>query len=443
MRGVMDTKNTINDASNHPKNLMKQTLIIYLLGLVIFGATFAERLFKPSYDNHYVHMAYGILHGRLHVEGKPPHLNDWAKYDGKWYVSFPPAPALFMLPGVAIWGMRFNDRIFTLFFSAAGPALLFLLLMRLKKRGSVDRKTWELGLLTGLFGVGTVYYFAAVQGSVWYTAHMVGVTLLLLYMLSSLNGRHPMLAGLALGLAFACRPPMLLAAPFLAYEIIRPKLVDSKDNFFRAVLDALRQVGIRKTVLKVALFSIPVVLIIAAIMWMNAVRFDNPFEFGHRHLQVRWTDRILKWGLFHYHYLARNLAVALTLLPWVSGNEPYLQIGRHGLAIWFTTPAFLYLLWPKQMNRFYMAMFVTVLCVAIPSLLYQNSGWVQFGYRFSLDYMPFLMVMLASGGRRFDRLFIGLCIFGLIVNLFGAITFDRVRKYYPGGRAATAYFQPN
>lgn len=440
---VMDTKNTRSDASFGKKKLLKQTLLVYLIGLVLFGATFAERLAKPSSDNHYVHMAYGILHGRLHMDGRPPHLNDWAKYDGKWYVSFPPAPALFMLPGVALFGMTFNDRLFTLLFSAAGPALLFLLLMRLRTRGSIDRKDWEIGLLTALFGVGTVYYFAAVQGSVWYTAHMVGVTLLLLYILASLEARYPVLAGLALGLAFACRPPMLLAAPFLIYELLRPNLVDSNEPFYRAVREAFQHVGIRRAALKVALFVVPIVLIIAVVMWMNAVRFDNPFEFGHRHLQVRWTDRILKWGLFHYHYLARNLAVAFTLLPWLSGNEPYLQIGRHGLAIWFTTPAFLYLLWPKQMSRFYVALAVTVMCVAVPSLLYQNSGWIQFGYRFSLDYMPFLIMMLAAGGRRFDRLFIGLCVFGFVVNLFGAITFDRVRQHYPGGRAATAYFQPN
>ena len=34
-----------------------------------------------------------------------------------------------------------------------------------------------------------------------------------------------------------------------------------------------------------------------------------------------------------------------------------------------------------------------------PSLFYMNSGWVQFGYRFSLDYMVFLIVLLAIGGR--------------------------------------------
>jgi hypothetical protein len=30
-------------------------------------------------------------------------------------------------------------------------------------------------------------------------------------------------------------------------------------------------------------------------------------------------------------------------------------------------------------------------------LLYQNSGWVQFGYRFATDYMIVLFVLIALG----------------------------------------------
>jgi hypothetical protein len=191
------------------------------------------------------------------------------------------------------------------------------------------------------------------------------------------------------------------------------------------------------------MFVLPVVVILGLLMAMNAARFDDPFEFGHRHLQVRWTDRILKWGLFHYHYLARNLAVAFTLLPWLSGNSPYLQISNHGLAMWFTTPVLFFILWPKTLNRFYVALAITAVCVALPSILYQNSGWIQFGYRFSLDYMPYLMVLLAASGRRFGKLFITLCVLALVINLFGAVTFDRVRMFYPKGGAATALFQPS
>ena len=176
-------------------------------------------------------------------------------------------------------------------------------------------------------------------------------------------------------------------------------------------------------------------------MVMNWLRFEDAFEFGHKLLVVRWTGRIVKWGLFHYHYLSKNLTASLTLLPWISGVEPYIQISCHGLALWFTTPVLLYVLWPQNRTRFYTALILTTLTIAIPNLLYQNTGWVQFGYRFALDYMPFLIVMLAISGRKFTKLFYALCIFAVIVNLFGAITFDRIRAFSP--RANTAFFQPD
>jgi uncharacterized membrane protein YwaF len=35
--------------------------------------------------------------------------------------------------------------------------------------------------------------------------------------------------------------------------------------------------------------------------------------------------------------------------------------------------------------------------VAIPTLLYFSQGWVQFGYRYLMDYLPFLMILTALG----------------------------------------------
>jgi hypothetical protein len=55
---------------------------------------------------------------------------------------------------------------------------------------------------------------------------------------------------------------------------------------------------------------------------------------------------------------------------------------------------------------------------------------VQFGYRFSLDYMVFLVLLLAIGGRPLDRLAKGLIVAGIAINLFGAITFHRFPRFY-------------
>ncbi|MCP4601510.1 MAG: hypothetical protein GY847_13510 [Proteobacteria bacterium] len=420
----------------------KGTLIVFVLSLAVFGGVSADRLLEHSHDNHYAYLAQSLLNGRLHIDGKPPHRNDWAKYEDKWYVSFPPAPGILMIPGVAVAGLEFNDRVFTLFFAAAGPALLFLLLQMLVKSGRLNRRTWEIGVLAAVYGIGTVYFFSAVQGSVWFTAHMVGGVFLLLFLISGLNGRHPLLAGLFLGLAFASRPPMLLAFPFFIYELLRPGAPDEAMGLGRWIVDSVRRQRVGPLIWRIVLFGLPIAAILATLMLMNWARFDDPFEFGHKYLQVRWHERIARWGLFHYHYLARNLSVSLTLLPWLSIEEPYLGISRHGLAIWFTTPVLFWLLWPQKRTKYYTFLALTFAFVALPSLLYQNSGWIQFGYRFSLDYTVFFILMLAEGGRKFGKIFLALCIFSVAVNLFGAITFDRSMEFYPSV-STKSYFQPD
>jgi glucan phosphoethanolaminetransferase (alkaline phosphatase superfamily) len=90
-----------------------------------------------------------------------------------------------------------------------------------------------------------------------------------------------------------------------------------------------------------------------------------------------------------------------------------------------TTPALGYTVAPKERSPLSRGLWLTILATALPSLLYQNSGFLQFGYRFSLDYIVFLVMLLAVGGRRFSWLWKALVIFGIAVNLFGAIVFDR------------------
>jgi hypothetical protein len=190
---------------------------------------------------------------------------------------------------------------------------------------------------------------------------------------------------------------------------------------------------LRFLVRPLAMFAAPVVAFAVAGMIYNHVRFGSATEFGHTYLDVRQAPQIEQWGLMSYHYLSRNLTVALALLPELPGRDPWIQIGGHGLALWFTTPLLVYVLWPRQKPAIHRALWITTAFVAVPVLLYQNSGWVQFGYRFSLDYMVFLVMLLAVGGRPLTRLARGLVIAGIAINLFGAWSFDRHWEYYRVG----------
>ena len=139
---------------------------------LVYVLTLGNRILTTSPDNHYLHLANSWLHGELAVLGdRPPGSNDWALYQGRWYVSFPPLPALIVLPAVALaGGTALPDCLFWALIAALGPALLFVLLRSLRERGRSERSERDDLVLTGLFAFGSVYYFVAVQGSVWFAA---------------------------------------------------------------------------------------------------------------------------------------------------------------------------------------------------------------------------------------------------------------------------------
>jgi hypothetical protein len=291
-----------------------------------------------------------------------------------------------------------------------------VLLRRLREAGLSTRGPREELWLTALLAVGSVFFFSAVQGRVWFTAHVVGVLCAVIYVWATVEARHPVVAGLALAFAVTTRVPMLLMAPLFVWE-------------------AWRQ-GPEGRVRRLVLFAVPVAVVGAVAAWYNLARFHELTEFGHSYLAVRQQTQIERYGLFDLHYLGRNLAVALTLLPDVRAAAPYVTIGGHGLALWVTTPALALLLWPSLRNRWHLPLWLVVAAVAGWSLLYQNSGWLQFGYRFSLDYMVLLTVLLAIGGRPLTRFTKGLIVVGIIVNFFGAITFGRMNQFYRSDNAS-------
>jgi hypothetical protein len=124
--------------------------------------------------------------------------------------------------------------------------------------------------------------------------------------------------------------------------------------------------------------------------------------------------------------------VVLTGLPFMGGPGVPFQINVHGLALWITSPFYAWAFWPKRTGPLFWALAVTALAVAAPGLLYQNSGWTQFGYRFSNDFAPFVIAMVAVGGRRLSAPFWLLAAIALVVNGFGAVTFQRApfTRYY-------------
>ncbi|MCL2725951.1 MAG: hypothetical protein FWD69_16120 [Polyangiaceae bacterium] len=429
---------------------------IWFVCLVVFALVAGDRLFVHTKNNHFAFLADAWLHGRHDIGGKPPahsEGNDWALFEGKWYVSFPPFPAMLMLPLVAIARDpdNFRDAQFVVWLAGFGPAVLFLVLEKLRRTERSDRSETDNVLLSLLFAFGTVYFFTAVQGTVWFAAHVVGVALMALFVLVSLDARRPVVAGALLGCMFLTRVTTVLVAVFFASEALRVAYIHPRNGpardlpeqgpWFSRMLAVLRDLDKGLLARTVILFSVPVVATLAFASWYNFTRFHNPSPtaFGHEYLQVGWLHRIQTWGLFSYHYLSRNLTTMLAGLPWRPpprmpigsfGGVPF-KINGHGLALWFTSPFYFWLLRPaKKLDWLGIGALLAALGPLLMNLFYQNSGWVQFGYRFSNDYAILLFVLLAIGGRRFGRIFWLCAAWAVAWNLFGAVTFERNNAYY-------------
>jgi hypothetical protein len=438
-------------ASERRRRLTLSALVYAAFTLVACSMASGALWARHTPFNHFALLAESWLSGRLDLGGPAPAYtgnNDFAVFDGRTYVVFPPFPALLLVPLVLLCGgaERVRDGLFFLLLSGSGPALLFLALEKLRLVGDSVRSERENLALALLFGFGTVYFFSAVQGTVWFVAHVVGVALAALYLLLSIRAEWPLASGLVLGLGFATRSPLLFAAPLFVFEAVRVAAATDAPCPLerpRAYLAAIDRARLARSL---GQFALPLGAVLALIFWHNAVRFGDPFEVGYRYLTVVWQTRIEKWGLFSYHYLAKNLGVIATSLPWVPGERgaPF-TINQHGLALWVTTPLYLLLRKPKRPSALFVGLSITALCVALPSLFYQNTGWLQFGYRFSNDFAVFLFALLALSDFRFGRGVWLLAVWSVLVNAFGALSFGRSEyaRYYFSEPTQRVLYQPD
>jgi hypothetical protein len=457
-------------------------LILFLASFLGFALFSWDRFWHQSTDPHFVLLANAFLKGTTEVRqkdvpkgvpspvgvGADRHDNDWASWeevplkgggivqgnfvegseyedpfrfetlDGRlltltrdridstrvkerqrhYYVSFPPAPAVLMLPLAVVQGYGINDVRFTLYFAAFNVALCFVLLRRLRNLGLTERSERENIFLSLVLGFATVNLWCSVLGQVWFTALVLGLTGALLYLLACTDLRRPELAGLALAFCVAIRPQLAAAGLLFAALVCFPG-------------GRWRREGWKKALTDVALFAAPVFVVGVLLAWYNYARFQNPFVFGHEFLQAGKLDRIVKWGLFNYHFFPLNLTAAFTVLPKLSREAPYIQFSLHGMSIFLSMPFLIYLAVPRYRDGdrdayfWHRALWATTLFVALPGFFYQNTGWEQYGFRFAMDWIAYLMVLLAISRRRISWAFVTLCAIGFLVNAWGAIAFKR------------------
>lgn len=389
----------------------------FAAALVAYGATavLTGNTHSPNVA-YFDHLADAFLHGRLHLED-PPGKSDLTFYNGRWYVPFPPLAAVLMLPWVAVSGVaRTNTVAFSILCGALNVALVARVLDALARRGWIALGTGGRAWLVLLFALGCVHWQVATEGSVWFISQTCTVTFIALAVWAALAAGSGWLPGSALALALWARPNVIFTWPLLL-AIAARKLQETRGRVER---DALLGWARRS--------AIPLAVSVLGLAAYNYARFDNPLDFGYGRQNVSAAVRgDLARGQFHPYHIPRNLHRLLMGPPrWY---EPQWAPSVHlpipddrGMSIFLTTPALFYLVRVRRRDLLVRGCWLAVGLLLIPILLYYNTGWRQFGYRFSLDFMVPLVILLAvAAGRRVSWPMRGLILLGVLINAWGVV----------------------
>jgi hypothetical protein len=392
--------------------------------LATAAAVYSVRAPKQAYFDE---LAEAFLAGRLDLAA-PRDTHDLVRHEGRWYVPFPPAPAVLLMPWVACFGAAGTNTVFySMLVGSLNVAVVFLFLEALRLRGLSRLRARDDLWLTLLFALGTVHWSIAPLGEVWYSAQLTTVLFLALAAWLAATGRSPWLVGGALAVAVGTRPHVVLCWPFLAGLAAEPPPGERRKT------DGRRWAGWATRSL------VPPFVAVCALLGYNHARFGSPFDFGYSReaVAVELAADLATYGQFSLHYAARNLRIILAGLPrWVAAGHRW-EPDPLGMSLFLTTPALVWCARAGLRSWWTAGAWIGTLLVLLPLVFYYNTGWWQFGYRFSLDFVVPAMALLAAGAGRRASLALRIAIVaGIAVNGWGVSWWGET--WYPRLRAASA-----
>jgi hypothetical protein len=338
------------------------------------------------------------------------------------HVGSPLGPAFLMYPLSYLFGGALATQWLAAILGGLAVALADLLIGWCLDvlRGSGAVGSYDRGRLLALAGLGTLWIWLVPQGEVWMFAQTTATCALTMCLVLAWRRRW-LWSGLAFGLAIASRPPVLLALPLMVAIVgfrVRTGFGPSRSPW-RALVVA-------------GLFP---VLIGVGHLALNQARFGSPLDFGYRYQLTppELRERIEAHGTLSLAHLPRNIRYTLLQPPVLvrdseSGTPrfPFLVSDPRGMGVFFVTPAFLMILltvhgrW--RAPGLMLASWISLCLVLTPSMLFYNTGWVQWGGRYLLDAWPLLLILTALGVHRIGRRTgVVLIVLSVISNLWATL----------------------
>jgi hypothetical protein len=359
--------------------LLIATALAFAAGAPIWPRLWAE----PGEHKHYLYQARAFLQGRLDIDEA---FGDVATWNGHHYVVFPPFPALLITPLVAVFGMHTRTTLVSLALTGLNLLLLRKIILHLPQGAHLMR--WALAA----FFLGTAYTTALFQAyESWYFAHLVAVTCLLGAICESLARGRGLIVGLLCGLAFLSRHLCILASIYLA----------------AALWCAHKNRSTAAKIVNLVLFVLALGACVCAYLILNYLRFGSPWNTGYQYLPLEGflAERVARYGLFHPAYLPANLVhlflqgfhvkFAPPALLAVEGMDPL------GTSLTFASPFVFFALRARWQKPLLLAAWTSILLSIGIACCYYNNGFAQNNaQRFTLDFLPVLMLLVVIGAAR-------------------------------------------
>jgi hypothetical protein len=354
-----------------------------LFGFAVIGAYFVATVlaihWRGFYPDRMMMVAERALGGHLDSAALKGTI-DSVDIGGRYYLAIGPLQLAAYIPFAAVPDLRLVGGYLTGLLFGVPAALLALPMAR--AYGARGASAYWIASF-GTFG--TLLFWSSVFGNFYYLAHAESFLLLTLFLIEWAGRRRHALLGLSLGLSFLARPPTLLAAV----------------PFGLLMLWAGRG-RIRSAARTAVSFGLPIAAAVGIYGWFNWVRFGTPLESGYgiSLMLIPGLAERRAQGLFSVVQIPENVRLAFLQLPDRVSQFPFFSANPHGMSMALVSPALVTSLWAGFREETARLLWISVGLVAIPVFMYYGGGIVQYGFRYSLDFTPFLVALMAIGSRR-------------------------------------------
>ncbi len=353
----------------------------FLTIVITISFAFSLFYFIHYWWNHpyqyFAYQAQSWLQGRLDIPtNQLVSTIDFTFFNQRYYWPQGPFPSIILLPLEIIPNLVYTQSIMQLILIII-LGLTLLSLARLQNFSTHHSMILSIAFLVASPMINII----TTSGSSQY-AQLVSVTLLSLLLLFLERNPQPLILGILNAALIATRPTSGL--------------------FFFALCFLLftRNRGWKKKLRALILFLTPIVITIGLLALYNLFRFDNFLDNGYySNVLVSEISQLRQDGLFSYKHLLVNFYYYFLEpinLVWRQNKLviPYLTYNPWGLSLFIIAPFFLYSLKSlKQLNAYTASLWSTVLLTLVILLFYFNTGWSQFGPRYTADFMPIIFLL--------------------------------------------------